>query len=58
MSTLTVILTVLASALFLAALIAIYLTNVTARSTPIPRWVLALGGASLVVGAAAVLTSF
>jgi hypothetical protein len=56
MSTLTTVLVVLAAVLGVASIAGIYITNVTARPTPIPRWVAVLGAATLLVGFAAVLS--
>lgn len=57
MSTLTVVLTVLAAVLGVAWVISIYITNVTAKPGGIPRWVMGLGAAALVVALAALVTS-
>ncbi|GAA1310880.1 MAG: hypothetical protein ACTIMA_16310 [Brachybacterium tyrofermentans] len=58
MSTLALLLAALAGILFLATVISIHLSCVTARNKDIPRWIFALGGACLVVATAAVLTFF
>lgn len=57
MSALTAGLLILAGALFFASIIGIYITNVTAKPGAIPRWVLGLGLATLVVGVAALATA-
>lgn len=57
MSTLTVVLTVLAAVLGVAWVISIYITNVTAKPGGIPRWVMGLGAAALVAALAALVTS-
>ncbi len=56
MSTLTLVLAVIAGLLMLAAVTAIYITNVTARQSEVPRWVLWICGGSLVTGAIALIT--
>lgn len=57
MSALTAGLLILAGALFFASITGIYITNVTAKPGGIPRWVLGLGLATLVVGVAALATA-
>lgn len=57
MSALTFVLIIVAGVLFFASIIAIYITNVTAKPGGIPRWVLGLGLATLVVGVAALATA-
>lgn len=58
MSVLTMILFIVAGALMLAALIFLYLTNVTSRkSRGVSRKVIYLGAAGLLVAVAAVLTA-
>ena len=57
MSALTFVLVLLAGILFFASIIGIYITNVTAKQGGIPRWVLGLGLATLVVGVAALATA-
>lgn len=56
MSALTFALIVLAAALGVASVAGIYITNVTAKPGGIPRWVVFLFLATLVVGLAAVLS--
>ncbi|GAA1310889.1 MAG: hypothetical protein ACTIMA_16300 [Brachybacterium tyrofermentans] len=58
MSGLTLALTIAAGLLWFAAVISVYLTNVTARPGAIPRWVVVLGCVALVVSIAAVLSTF
>lgn len=57
MNALSAGLIILTGVLFFASIIAIYITNVTAKPGGIPRWVLGLGLATLVVGVAALATS-
>lgn len=57
MSGLTTALAVLAAVLCLAWVISIYITNVTAKPGEIPRWVMWLGAAGLVVAVIALLTA-
>lgn len=57
-SALTILLTAFAGILFLATVISIHLSCVTARNKAIPRWIFALGGACLLVATAAVLSFF
>lgn len=57
MSALTFVLVLLAGILFFASIIGIYITNVTAKQGGIPRWVLGLGLATLLVGAAALISA-
>ena len=54
MSTLTLVLTMLAGMLFMGTIIAIHASVVTARNKAIPRWIFAIGGACLVVATLAV----
>lgn len=56
MSTLSLVLIMLAAVLGAASVAGIYITNVTAKPGGIPRWVVYLFLATLVVGLAAVLT--
>lgn len=56
MSTVSVVLIILAAVLGVASVSGIYITNVTAKPGGIPRWVVHLFLATLVVGLAAVLT--
>lgn len=56
MSTLSLVLIILAAVLGAASVAGIYITNVTAKPGGIPRWVVYLFLATLVVGLAAVLT--
>ena len=51
------VLVLLAGILFFASIIGIYITNVTATPGGIPRWVLGLGLATLLVGAAALVSA-
>ena len=57
MTTLTFVLVLLTGILFFASIIGIYITNVTAKQGGIPRWVLGLGLATLLVGAAALISA-
>lgn len=57
MNALSAGLIILTGVLFFASIIAIYITNVTAKPGGIPPWVLGLGLATLVVGVAALATS-
>ena len=57
MSALTFVLVLLAGILFFASIIGIYITNVTAKQGGVPRWVLGLGLATLLVGAAALISA-
>lgn len=57
MSGLTFVLVLLAGILFFASIIGIYITNVTAKPGGIPHWVLGLGLATLLVGAAALVSA-
>ena len=56
MSVLTTVLVVLAAVLGVASIAGIYITNVTVRPTPVPRWVVGLALGTLLVGFAAVLS--
>lgn len=56
MSTLSVVLILVAAALGVALVAGIYITNVTAKPGGIPRWVASLFAATLAVGLAAVLS--
>lgn len=56
MNALTIVFLLLAGALMFAAVIAIYITNVTVKQGGIPRWVLGLGLAALLAWFVAVLT--
>jgi len=56
MSPLSLVLIMLAAVLGAASVAGIYITNVTAKPGGIPRWVVYLFLATLVVGLAAVLT--
>lgn len=57
MSTLNVVLVVLAALLSVAWVISIYITNVTAKPGGIPRWVMWLGAVALVVALVALATA-
>lgn len=57
MSALTLVLIILAGVLLFASIGGIYITNVTAKPGAIPRWVLGLGAATLMVGIAALFTA-
>ncbi|WP_087483764.1 hypothetical protein [Brachybacterium massiliense] len=57
MTTLTFVLVLLTGILFFASIIGIYITNVTAKPGGIPHWVLGLGLATLLVGAAAMISA-
>lgn len=56
MNTLTLIFLLISGVLMFGTVIAIYVTNVTARQRGVPRWVYALGLATLLAWFAAVLT--
>ncbi|MGO2310907.1 hypothetical protein ACTXKH_08915 [Brachybacterium tyrofermentans] len=58
MSGLTLALTIAAGLLCVAAVISVYLTNVTARPGAIPRWVVVLSCVALLVSIGAVLSVF
>ena len=57
MGTLTVVLVVLAALLGVAWVISIYITNVTAKPGGIPRWVMWLGAAALIVALVALVAA-
>lgn len=56
MNTLTIIFLLISGVLMFATVIAIYVTNVTVKQGGVPRWVYALGLATLLAWFAAVLT--
>lgn len=56
MSTLSAVLIVLAGILFFVSIGGVYVTNVTAKPGGIPRWVMVLWVATVVVAIAAVVT--
>ncbi|ACU84117.1 hypothetical protein Bfae_02390 [Brachybacterium faecium DSM 4810] len=56
MSVLTTVLAIIAGALLFASIAGIYITNVTAKPGGIPRWVMALWAATLLVAVITVLT--
>jgi len=58
MSPLALTLTILTAILTFAWIIAIYITNVTAKPGRIPRWVMWLGFVWLMVGTAALIAAF
>ena len=56
MSVLTTVLAIIAGALLFVSIAGIYITNVTAKPGGIPRWVMALLAATLLVAVITVLT--